>query len=137
MLPLHWPHDFSPAINRTWCWGRGFGREYHRVVAHISGQLEARESPPETVWGTEPTRRSIAPRICHRIQELFEWPNDHFLPDDPIDILFLAPWDDLEIVELIMQTEEDFGIDIPDREAESWRVLSDVMNTVADKLCKP
>ena len=38
--------------------------------------------------------------------------------------------DSLDIVELVMAMEEDFGIDIPDEEAENIRTVEDAVNFV-------
>ena len=38
--------------------------------------------------------------------------------------------DSLDIVELVMAMEEDFGIDIPDEEAENIRTVEDAINFV-------
>jgi len=70
--------------------------------------------------------------VCKKIQETYEWPNDHFLPEDPFDILMLMPWDDLEIVELVMALEEDLEIDIPNPEVEAW--FGATLSTVVDRL---
>jgi len=42
--------------------------------------------------------------------------------------------DSLSVVELIMELEDTFNIEIPDEEAEKLRTLSDVVNFVEEKL---
>ncbi|MCW3097797.1 MAG: hypothetical protein JWL77_3415 [Chthonomonadaceae bacterium] len=75
--------------------------------------------------------------MCKRIQEEYEWRNDHFLPGDPFDIVFLMPWDDLEIVEVIMECEDHLGIEIKNEDALAWSgtMLGNVVDTLLAK-CK-
>lgn len=42
--------------------------------------------------------------------------------------------DSLSVVELIMELEDTFNIEIPDEDAEKLRTLSDVVNFVEEKL---
>ncbi|MCK9485074.1 MAG: acyl carrier protein [Candidatus Marinimicrobia bacterium] len=42
--------------------------------------------------------------------------------------------DSLDTVELIMKMEEDFGIEIPDEEAEKLKTVGDVVNYLDSKL---
>ena len=42
--------------------------------------------------------------------------------------------DSLDTVELIMQFEEEFGIEIPDEDAENIRTVGDVLKYLEDKL---
>ena len=42
--------------------------------------------------------------------------------------------DSLDTVELIMQFEEEFGIEIPDEDAENIRTVGDVIGYLEDKL---
>src|SRR5438093_13788719 len=72
-------------------------RQWAPTVEEIKEQLLGREIPTASTWGVDPLRVSIGNRIGRLIQEEYEWPNDHFIPDDPLDVVFLMPWDDLEI----------------------------------------
>ena len=42
--------------------------------------------------------------------------------------------DSLDTVELIMKMEEDFGIEIPDEDAEKLKTVGDVVNYLDSKL---
>jgi acyl carrier protein len=44
--------------------------------------------------------------------------------------------DSLDIVELIMEFEDEFGIEIPDEEAEEIRTVGEAINAIAKKLEK-
>jgi hypothetical protein len=132
--PLQWPNDFQPSAKRSWFGLLFAGKRAHRsVVDCISQQLLARAQPASECWGGDPLRVQVAQVVCKRAKELYAWPNDHFIPGDPVDIVFLMPWDDLDIVEFVMQMEGDFGIDIDDTEANTWRTLRDVVDTVVVK----
>ncbi len=132
MTPLQWPADFDLAANQTW-WRRYPGGS-RRVFERVSDRLRNRAWPGGAVWGDEPARASIAWRICRRVKELYGWPNDHFLPGDPVAIVMHMPWDDLDIVEFVMQIEEDFKIMLPDEEAEKWRTLGDIVDSVIARI---
>jgi acyl carrier protein len=43
-------------------------------------------------------------------------------------------WDSLEIVELIMELEEEFGITIPDEEAEKIKTVGDAIDYIANAI---
>lgn len=132
MNSLQWPADFDPAAKRAW-W-RKYPGDSRRIFEQVSKQLLDRERPAPEIWGEESARIQTALRICRRIQEQYEWPNDRFLPGDPVDIVMLMPWDDLDIVEFVMQLEEDFGIDLPDEEAEKWKILGDILDSVMARI---
>ncbi|SHF31314.1 acyl carrier protein [Desulforamulus putei DSM 12395] len=42
--------------------------------------------------------------------------------------------DSLDIVELVMALEEEFGLEIPDEEAEKIRTVGDAVNFIQDRL---
>ena len=44
--------------------------------------------------------------------------------------------DSLSVVELIMELEDTFNIEIPDEDAENLRTLNDVVNFVQEKLAE-
>ena len=44
--------------------------------------------------------------------------------------------DSLDIVELVMALEEEFGLDIPDEDADKLRTVGDAMNYLHEKIGK-
>lgn len=42
--------------------------------------------------------------------------------------------DSLDIIELVMKIEDEFEIEINDEDAENWRTLGDILNTVNEKV---
>ena len=49
-------------------------------------------------------------------------------------VVMLMPWDDLDIVEFVMQLEEDFKIELPDDDTEKWRTLGDIVDSVIARI---
>jgi acyl carrier protein len=133
IAPLTWPPGFQPTAMRSWRWLFRGSNEYRNVVEDISRKLLARQQPLPTCWGDDPLRAEIGILVCKRVRDLYHWPTDRFVPDDSIDVALLMPWDDLDIVELVMQLEEDFDIEVPDAEASTWKTLGDVVDTLAAK----
>lgn len=135
MTPLQWPTFFQRPDRSSWIKQLFMpDRNYAQVTEHLKRQLLTRSHPDPMVWGEDPKRSEIASVVCKRIQEEYSWPNDHFLPNDPCDIVFLTPWDDLESVELAMQLEEDLGIHLEDAEVASWGgTLSNVVDMLFAK----
>ena len=84
--------------------------------------------------GDNPKRLEMARYLCLLIKEKYDWPNDHFIPNDPFDIVFQIPWDDLDIIEVIMRCEEDLEIEIKDEEAQEWGgALGDIVDFLVAK----
>jgi acyl carrier protein len=140
--PLRWPEFYQARSEESKTfWQRlpliGWlfaSSDYEAVAKSIKEQLLARPKPDPHLWGDDPQHVQMAQYLCRVIQEEYEWPNDHFVPDDPCEIVFLLPWDDLEIVELVMRIEEELGFEVPDDEAEKWSgVLDDVVSFLVAK----
>jgi len=136
MRPLHWPIGYPLPAEASW-WERLTNpyKNYSQVKRALDKQLEARLRPDPSVWGDDPLRVKIGLIVCRRVQQEYEWRNDHFLPDDPFEMVFLIPWDDLVIVELVMELEDDLDIKIENEVAEAWsgRTLGDVVDSLLAK----
>ena len=132
MMPLQWPEFYLQPVQMSWLKRLWHKSDYLQVMEYLQRQLLTRSRPDLRIWGEDPMRIRMGIVVCKKIQETYEWPNDHFLPEDPFDILMLMPWDDLEIAELVMGLEEDLEIDIPNPEVEAW--FGATLSTVVDRL---
>jgi hypothetical protein len=135
MKSLEWPGDFYEPVPSSWL--KRFLDPYPNFVPvkeALDRQLRERSRPDPGVWGDDPLRVRTALAACKLIQENYQWPNDHFLPADPFDIVCLIPWDDLDIVELVMSLEEHLGVTLDDAKALSWEgtTLDGVVDTLLD-----
>ncbi len=92
--------------------------DYEPVINSVKEQLLARPKPDPNIWGNNSVRQEMGQYLCATLKEEYEWPNDHFIPEDPFDIAFQIPWDDLQIVEFVMRVEEDLEFEVKDEEAE-------------------
>jgi len=126
-----------PALPRTW-------RDHFSVWVTspldqaISTQLNERDEFPANAWG-DPERVDIALRLCRVIEEACGWPNNHFLPSDPLYLaLHRNVWGeglDLMQYEYIwMKASEEFGIDedyiLPHFAAPAAHTVGDFVDAV-------
>jgi len=102
------------------------------VVDFIEEQLLARGPSDPSRWGDDPLRVRIGQLACKLIREEYDWPSDHFLPDDPLDVVFLVPWEDMQWVEMAMGLTIDLNIDADDaiRIAREATTLGDMVDTM-------
>lgn len=58
-----------------------------------------------------------------------------FVKDGSDDVLSKSlqdlHFDSLDMVEICMNVEDEFGIEVPDEDAESWRTAQDIIDCVA------
>ena len=136
MTPLQWPDFYQRPAPTPISWfaqlWHGSCHQCSQVTEHLKRELIARSRPDALVWGEDPLRIRMGLLACKHIQRNYEWPNDHFVPEDPFDILILLPWDDLEIVELVMALEADLDMTIADSEVEAW--VGTRLGNVVDRL---
>lgn len=88
------------------------------VVRQIGDQLLARPSIPSASWGTT-ERAEFARFLGNVIADEIGWPNSHFVPDDPLEILMFSPVNDGgEILAIDWAVEQRLGhpTDWPDVE---------------------
>lgn len=101
--PLQWP--------RRTLWSRLglslFSPFFDEVHAAISRQLSERSGHCMLMWTEYPEVDTELRKSCSAIiKECMFWPNDRFIPDDPVEILFYDPTIDLRNVEAIQRIEE-------------------------------
>ena len=94
--PSHWSWSCSsiPMLGRLIAAGRE-GRRMKQRRKLIAQQIAARRHSTRAAWGENPRRQAVARAICETIQRVFGWPNAHFLPDDPLDLLMREFWQDV------------------------------------------
>ena len=90
------------AIHIVWTWlgltamvGLLAFRQLNRrgTVELIAEQLKLRPSFPAEAWGSD-DRAAFAAAVGHIVADEIGWPNSHFLPDDPLEILFYCAGSD-------------------------------------------
>jgi hypothetical protein len=59
--------------------------------------LEERQEFPSQFWRDYP---DTTERLLKLVAEHVEWPNHHFIPDDPFGFLLVSAWDDMPWWEL-------------------------------------
>lgn len=63
------------------------------ALDHVDARLAARPSFPADRWGS-PERADLAAFIARLVAEEADWPNHHFTPDDPLDVVLCCPLGD-------------------------------------------
>jgi len=77
---------------------------------HVDGQIRARRLPTWDAWGDDPDRRAAAVVVCQEIQKEFGWPNDHYLPDDPLRLLTWTAAPDVELLFALGEVGRRLGV---------------------------
>ena len=118
--PLYWPQCWVKrnALQRllTGCW---FVGNEKRTYKEICLQLDCRDASYVQAWDDENVDMSLLAQVSGWINEYFHWPNDYFVPGDPMNIL---TWDyqgivvdyNLSYVRLLMDIDDNFGEVLPD-----------------------
>ena len=79
------------------------------TVQHLASQLKKRSSFPIAAWGLD-ERAAFAETVGRIVAEEIPWPNPHFLPQDPLNIVFFCPsGDGAEGVAISYNFENIFG----------------------------
>ncbi len=92
-----------------------------RLEDHLNAVLASRaphRATIELMWETSPQTKKVAKEMREIILKTYPWRSDLFIPNDPFQIVFLMPWDDLEIIEVVMDLEEKLNIHISDEDME-------------------
>ncbi len=98
-------------------------RKWRREVNEISRQLRQRTTFPQEAWLESGDSIARVKKLLNLIQEYGDWPNDHFIPEDPLQHVLLPLIDACEPEELLMDLEETFGVTY--REEETHRACRD------------
>jgi hypothetical protein len=65
-------------------------RSGRATVDQLAEQLKQRPSFPADAWGSG-DRASFAASVGRIVADELAWPNSHFLPDDPLELVFYCP----------------------------------------------
>lgn len=80
-------------------------------MASLNRQVSARTNrPSQSVWGESQLQQEIGALVCRLAAKHFGWPNDHFIPSDPVELVFFE--DDGEGISLMMELEQ--SLSVPD-----------------------
>jgi hypothetical protein len=81
-------------------------------LAEVYRQLKARPDSVDQAWLAAGLDLGIAKLLCRKTAGLRAWPNDRFIPDDPIDVVLDDPWGDLDMVDVLLDCEQELGIHV-------------------------
>ena len=137
VYPLVWPKSkTNPGqLDKSFRGFPVFGPEV-RIRKDIMRQLKARESHCLHLWKELPGKTKLFLLIAPIIQRNFGWPNDNYIPDDPLEILIFDDGDGMAIAEFVMDIEDQFGIVIPEDASFAKKTLLEFINFISDKQAK-
>lgn len=83
------------------------------IVREIHALLANRSTVTVSIFGDDPSLRETAATMANIAAQEIGWPNDRFLPDDPLATVLWAHEDGLDDMAAIQSIEEEFGIVLP------------------------
>lgn len=81
------------------------------------------------------TRIELEEKVAEVIDNLVAM-NPLELPHDKRNLIEDIGFDSLDSVEMVMDLEEEFGIDIPDEDADAFKTFGDVVDCVEQKVAE-
>ncbi len=110
--PLKWPDENLKNVSvYSFNWKAG------SAFKEMQKTLEERGPIPPELWGNDSKRLEVA-QVLSGIINGVGWTSDYFIPDDPFDLLLWGGGYDLQDVEVIMDIERHFVINIPENHNE-------------------
>jgi hypothetical protein len=130
ILPLKWPEVQCPASSDLELWPT-YRTNEGIAVSGIEAQLLIRGKQDPTVWGDQ-LKFCIALVVIGIVRRVYGWSVDWFIPEDPCEIVFRLPWDDLETVEICTDIEQRLHIRLADAELNAAfdRTLGDLVDLI-------
>jgi len=113
--PLQWPQsvanptDWQKVLMGFW----HFGPDIH-AYKQFRAEIAAREESCLECWMLTERERQARDLIVKIVAGIMDWPNAHFLPDDPMDILLQQEPLDLSAGETLVRIEAQFQISLPE-----------------------
>jgi hypothetical protein len=136
MESLHWPEGYKVEqyVPKEWFENWPFSLvffwlgkplwiykdRFKPVIIEIETQLISRPKPSHAVWGTDQNRVKMAQDVCAIVKDIYGWPNDYFIPQDPFDVVFQMTFGEFELAECIVRFQEELSVNIGNQEAEKW-----------------
>lgn len=105
------------------------------ILREAEQKLLARQKPNPTIWGQDVLRIETAHFVCAVAQDTLGWPNNHFIPDDPVSTVFWALEDSVPVEAVFLQIEARFDIEIEKIDVPRWLdgTLGDIVDFVVVK----
>lgn len=112
-----------------------WGRRTQPLVKSIASQLRSRPEPPPHIWGSDPRRVRLGLFLSRVAEEAMGWPNSRFIPADPVDVVFWAHEDGLDLEFAIQRIEKELHIKLAIAEVEGWfgKTLGEVIDHLMEK----
>lgn len=124
MQPLKWPVDWSKLTP----WQKvlvdaPFIGVRHRVFKDIITQMQQRTEDSSAFWNQfSPAELDIEQKISKIAVQELGWPNSHFLPSDPFEIIMWDGTGDLATAAALDRIEKEFGL--RRRSDSEWQELA-------------
>lgn len=80
----------------------------------IKEQLKNRNYDTTMYWDSFDIRSDIRRDVCNIIQDIMDWPNARYLPNDSLDLIFLFSWDSDDFILVCNKIYDKYNVDILD-----------------------
>lgn len=111
--PLYWPDMWVRRSRlQRFLVGMPFIGIDRRTRRHICWQLAQRSFGVCSYWNADDRSWKLIKEVSDLIQDCLRWPNEHYLPDDPCEILLWEPSCVSELLaeEVMLRLSEDFKL---------------------------
>ena len=103
-----------------------------KVLKDLESQLDQRQYFPSDAWGTNQRRVQLAHVVADVIKEVQRWPNNHFLPEDPWDLLVLEE-EGLGFIEVAHELAKRLDVDLSKETGKFMKMsLGEVVDYLAE-----
>jgi len=109
---LSWPMEFKQPSALQRCFQDvpiiGLNARAYNIICL---QLRSRSRDCAKLWSADHRNSECLEIVLGIIRDVFCWPNDLFIPDDPCEIVFWSPQNDLKTAEAVMRVTKAFNLD--------------------------
>ncbi len=96
----------------TWRWSEEAYRHHFRCQVLLERPTSCRD-----LWPQDLMSQRVIRELFRGLDDWHDWPNNNFVPGDPISVVFSINWFDLEGEATMNQIEDALGITIHDKNA--------------------
>jgi len=108
--------------------------ELPRGRKSVETQLRRRKIFPATAWERVNCPIGRVERILALLQKRMNWPNCHFLPDDPITLALMEEYDEYASYEFFLDIQDELGAKFSNEEIEELCSLGHTLSELIEAI---